>query len=657
MWFNFPEVVRCRSSTRIDINPSTHNSPRSTSKSAECLNFLNMQRYLFALVLGVSLPLPGQGIPDLPPAPTIEHPITEAYLRAHPLTEAPPLLFRAGELPRLRERVTTDSLLSQAYATIRQRAEALLTLPPVERVVTGRRLLSVSREALKRISTLGLVYLVDQEPAYADRMGEELLAVAAFEDWNPSHFLDVAEMSVAVAIGLNWGRGALSPQITAPARRALLHNGLLPALNPTAKWRTKHNNWNQVCNAGAIAAALVLADEHPARAARLIALSLGGIPEALRVYAPDGVYPEGPTYWSYGTGFTVLTIEMLRSAFGSDFGIANSTGFLESARFLLACKAPSDLLFSFGDSKPTSIRTGEELLGWFAHETGRGELFRRQHIAVEYSGGGKNSRIAPLALTWLARLGHLPESTSSHKFAGRGGNPVFILRDTDVPGSYFAAKGGYAAINHGNMDAGSFVFETDSIRWAVDPGNQPYHPLESRGVDLWGREQSSERWTLLSKNSEHHNTLTVNGHQHRVDGFAALLSHDDRSAEFDLTKLFAGNVRSAIRTFDHPAPSTLIVADRIQPNSTTESVTWRMLTQAEVTVDGNRATLRQAGKQLYVDILEPARASFSVISADPPPLEYDLRVPGLKRLEIHLPGYTLREDVLLRVRLSKEALR
>jgi hypothetical protein len=34
------------------------------------------------------------------------------------------------------------------------------------------------------------------------------------------------------------------------------------------------------------------------------------------------------------------------------------------------------------------------------------------------------------------------------------------------------------------MDAGSFVFELDGVRWAVDPGNQSYHALEKIGFNL-----------------------------------------------------------------------------------------------------------------------------------------------------------------------------
>ena len=39
---------------------------------------------------------------------------------------------------------------------------------------------------------------------YAAKAKENLLEVCAFKDWNPSHFLDTAEMSHAVGVGYDW---------------------------------------------------------------------------------------------------------------------------------------------------------------------------------------------------------------------------------------------------------------------------------------------------------------------------------------------------------------------------------------------------------------------------------------------------------------------
>ena len=94
----------------------------------------------------------------------------------------------------------------------------------------GPRLLAQSRHCLDRIYTLALLYRLDGKPQYLERAIRELRAAADFKDWNPSHFLDTAEMTHAFAIGYDWLYPALSPEERAWMRAALIEKGLNPAL-------------------------------------------------------------------------------------------------------------------------------------------------------------------------------------------------------------------------------------------------------------------------------------------------------------------------------------------------------------------------------------------------------------------------------------------
>ncbi len=49
-----------------------------------------------------------------------------------------------------------------------------------------------------------MAWKMDEDSRFLDRAVAELDAVCAFSDWNPSHFLDLAEMSLAVSIGYDW---------------------------------------------------------------------------------------------------------------------------------------------------------------------------------------------------------------------------------------------------------------------------------------------------------------------------------------------------------------------------------------------------------------------------------------------------------------------
>src|SRR5690606_5101857 len=182
------------------------------------------------------------------------------------------------------------------YEAIRLNAAEIRKEPLLERIQIGRRLLSVSRKMLYRMNMLGMVYRIERDPAVLQRINDELVAVCNFSDWNPSHFLDVAEMSMAVAIGLDWTAGKLPASTIELAETALIEKGIKPSWPEDGKnpgWAYGTNNWNQVCNGGMIAAAITIAEVDPELASKTIWRALDGLPHSLVEYMPDGVYPEG----------------------------------------------------------------------------------------------------------------------------------------------------------------------------------------------------------------------------------------------------------------------------------------------------------------------------------------------------------------------------
>ena len=94
------------------------------------------------------------------------------------------------------------------------------------------------------------------------------------------------------------------------------------------------NNWNQVCNAGMIYGALATYERAPEYCKALIEKCLASNPTAQKCYDPDGGYPEGFSYWDYGTGFEVMLVAALQSALGTDAGIAAQESFMRSASFM-----------------------------------------------------------------------------------------------------------------------------------------------------------------------------------------------------------------------------------------------------------------------------------------------------------------------------------
>ena len=600
--------------------------------------------------------LPGNDDP-----PKLENPMDVAYLKKNLRKSSPRMILTPAAEKQLKKKLKTDPVVQNVYAAIRLNARQIQNEPLLERIMEGRRLLSTSREMLYRVNVLGVVYRLERNTEVLNRLNDELLAVCAFSDWNPSHYLDVAEMAMAVALAVDWAGDDLPKATVATAKKALIDKGIMPSYTPEGsrvRWINGNNNWNQVCHGGMIAAAIAVAEQDPELAARTISRALDGMPHALQEYGPDGVYPEGSTYWGYGTSFSAVTSSMLESAFGTDFGLAEYPAFLESATFRKLSIAPSGWYYNFADCGDQRSQNGDFTLAWFANQTGNAAYFEKERFLRPPEAMGQLDRHAGAGLIWLSQFETKKEDQLPLAWKGDGANPVVIFRGDSTRQYYFGGKGGRGTVNHGNMDAGSFVFELDGVRWVIDPGNQDYNDLEQIGFNLWGSCQHCERWTLLTKNNYGHSTLTVNDALHVVDGFAPISEFKDGSqpeATVDLSAAFGGKLANATRRFVKESDRALLIEDRFTRSDSTQSITWQLMTTAEVEITEDGATLTQDGQQLKLANLSHPELKVSVISLDPPPLKLDRRIENLKRLEIRVPAYVLSEgESTLRVRLSAE---
>ena len=123
----------------------------------------------------------------------------------------PRLVALQADIDRVRRMIRECEQPRQWHEALVKKADKLLGAPPVEYKLIGPRLLQVSRDAVERIYTLGLLYRLDGDKRYAERGVKELLAISAFEDWHPSHFLDTAEMTHAAGVGYDWFYGVMTP--------------------------------------------------------------------------------------------------------------------------------------------------------------------------------------------------------------------------------------------------------------------------------------------------------------------------------------------------------------------------------------------------------------------------------------------------------------
>ena len=593
----------------------------------------------------------------------LNNPISAEYLKKNLRKSQPRLVLNADLEKLVKSKLKTDPVIQNMYKAIQMNAAAFQGKPLLERKLEGRRLLGVSREMLYRMNMLGMVYRIDKDSKVLARINDEVIAVCNFSDWNPSHYLDVAEMSMAVAIALDWTAGKLPKSTIELAKTALIEKGIKPSWPENGNqpgWAYGHNNWNQVCNGGMIAASIAIAEKEPELAAKTISRALDGMVNALVQYQPDGVYPEGSTYWAYGTSFSIMTAAMLESAFGNDFGIADYLGLKASAVYRVLMNTPSGWYYNFADCGDKRGEGGDVALAWFAYKTGNKAFFEKERFLKPTEELGELSRISGAALVWMSQYLEKEGVKIPQNWKGDGSNPIVIFTggDNDSHNYYFGGKGGRATTSHGNMDAGSFIFELNGVRWSIDPGNQNYNTLEQAGFDLWNSTQTGQRWTLLTKNNYGHSTVTINDSLFYNNGTAPLLNFKDGNnpeATFDLTPLYWDNIKSAKRRFFKDSPTSIVIEDNFETNEKTKSITWQMMTTADVEIVKGGAVLKQDGKTLKLENLTHPELALSVVSMYPAPLELDRQIEGLKRIEIRIPVWTIENGkTTLKVRLSGE---
>jgi hypothetical protein len=587
----------------------------------------------------------------------LENPITVEYLQNN-LSKKSPKLFLTPQIEKqLKKKLKTDPLVQKYYSYLKKEAGLILEKPLLKRELEGFRLLFVSREMVERMGILCMVYRIEKNPEILKRINAELKAVCNFEDWNPQHFLDIAEMSFAVALAVDWVGNDLPKETVALAKNSLIEKGIKESFdesNPRMFWINSTNNWNAVCHGGMIAASLAVADVNPELAAKTISRALNKITGSLSEYAPDGVYPEGPGYWGYGTSYTIVAASVLESALGTDFGISNSPGFMKSANFYLEAVAPSGEYFNFADSDGSINGGSIILLTWFAGKTGDALYFKKDFFEHPENVG----RLAGPGLVWLLQFSEKTRSELPMSWYGNGQNPVAVFRSekNDPRQFYLAVKGGKAQLSHGNMDAGTFVLDLDGVRWVVDPGNQRYYLLNRIGFNLAGECQDCPRWTLLTKKNQGHSTVTVNDARFDVSGKAEITdfkSDAQPEVTIDMTPLYFENLNSLHRRFIKENDRSVLIEDRFETNDSTQNITWGLMTVADVIPTQNGAVLKQDGKELNLTILEPKGIAISVISLDPPQLEIDKTIENLKRIEIRVPAWTVEGNKgMIKVRLS-----
>lgn len=559
------------------------------------------------------------------------------YLNTLTPPEHPRILLQKGEEIALKKKIQKDVVWKDLHLSLLKEAEEMIKLPVNERIKTGMRLLGVSRENLRRIFILSYAYRMSGRTDFLKRAEAEMLKAASFSDWNPSHFLDVGEMTMALAIGYDWLYEKLPKQTKEIVEKAIIEKGLLPSYDKRYNWflRAVHN-WNQVCNAGMTFGALAIWDKETDLARKTINRAIETIKIPMEHYAPEGAYPEGISYWDYGTSFNALFLSAVEKAFGTDFELGQMPGFLKTGEYVLHMVSPSLRNFAYSDNSQKAAMS--PAMFWFYDKTKDASILYNQ--ARLYQRDGKErilkDRLAPAMLIWgaSASLSKIQEPDQL-VWKAQGDNPVCLMRSSwsDTSGVYVGVKLGSPSVNHGHMDIGSFVFEANGVLWGMDMGGENYNQLETKGVDLWNRKSGSQRWDVYRYNNRTHNTLSFNRKYQYVDGKAQIDKYSELAEHMyvvsDLTSVYEGQVKNVKRAVSLVDKKYVVVEDLIETNEHFTMMTWTMVTSATAKIlSENVMLLEQNGKKLYIRVEGLEKIRWRIVPAEPD-FSYNSPNPGV----------------------------
>lgn len=568
----------------------------------------------------------------------------------------PRLILRKGEEAALAANLAKDATWTRLHEIVLEESERLLELPDQEYKLSVRKAMHEQCcETVRRMLFLAYSYRMTGDRRFLDKAESLALNMCALDSWNPYHFLDVAELTVAASFAYDWLNDDLKPS----TRKLLMESIRDKALTASEtggggnkdynlRWMDMTANWSQICHGSMAMAAVALYDEERELADRILERSKRKMHIPMEAeYTPDGAYSQGIGYWGYGTAMNVMYLNVMEDFFGPDYvsELVEIPGFMQTGTYY--CQLLTNTLnsFAFCDNS-TSENLPEHCIFWFYDKIKDPALLYYQRRLLDKSldsplklTSGSYGRHLPLMLVWGAGTGeelvadfNNAQTPEKLFYIADGLNPVCTMRSGWMPEDiWIGFKAGNPSCAHGHMDVGTFMFEYEGARFGVDLGSDGYTKIsELKLGSMFKMDADAMRWNnLMRYNNFSHSTLTVNGQFQNLDTKASFVSYSsDESLMYavaDLTPTYAGQLASAKRAVALADKKYIVVEDLIQARSAANAnVVWNLTTMAsEYRYDKKTGEIvlgarNEAGKMVYLRLipqLENAEATPSGISA------------------------------------------
>lgn len=523
----------------------------------------------------------------------------------------PRILATQKDFDRIKRDRATNEYLKTTVDSLINSAETAISLPVCEYVIPdGLRLLDTSKQVLSRVSSWAFAYKITGDTKFAERCYKELEAAASFPNWNAAkHFLDVGEMSCAFGIGYDWLFDYLSEEQKTTIATALMNFGIKEAnnayYNKNVWWVTTKLNWNVVCNGGTLVGALAIAERDPDYIFGFMHENLRSC-EILWNEVNGGGWEEGTHYWDYVLEYMSFMMSSIINTFDDDFGLMHCKGMRTFPMYTTYLGSPCGS-YNFHDA--VSEKVNSPWMYFFANYYNDANITRARRFLQTEMGFGSGVYDA---LWYNTETVEAPIELEKDKIFGGPIQAYGMHEDyNDRSGGFAATHAGNTTGAHNHYDTGSFIYDVNNVRWAMDLGWEPYS-------------NSANDDDKYRRRAEGHNVIVYNpGTEPGMTEGTSLIERTGSSEKSSFVIMnntpansaYTTSARRGIMLTD--SRRSLIVRDEIKIKKPVEAY-WFMHTPAMIKiVDNSTAILIKDGKQVKLTVKASVPIELTQMRAEP----------------------------------------
>ena len=365
----------------------------------------------------------------------------------------------------------------------------------------------------------------------------------------------ISSKAASVLSEIVWILGSrLEAEVKDRVRSEVLRRVLDPAYDYRSAdwWRTTDMNWNPVCNANTISAALYHFRDDAWLLASYLHPIIARLQYAIDGFCDDGGCREGALYWNYGFEHFVQAALMLHHRTGGKLNLMAGAKVERICRFPLAAHIAGPVRACFGDCGNGYIGAETAIEINRFHDVPELYSIARRHadgrLAVSGWRGlvlynGQRAGAEDLATDYF-----LPDLGLAKAHGGKGAGRTTLV-----------AVAGRNDFPHNHNDIGSFVVYRKGASLLTDPGG-PLYTAKTFGP---------RRYEIIHCRSLGHSVPLVNGLEQRrgrrhygTMRAAGLNTDAEKTVAIDMTHAYRDpTLKSLVRTFVLRCDGAVVMTD------------------------------------------------------------------------------------------------